>query len=55
MLFQSPYLAKLHLAYKETIFCDAIFYTTPSLCYQLLITRIFSKELRHFLQLLFVL
>ena len=48
MLFQSRYLAKLHLAYKETRFCDATFYTTLSLCYELLITRIFSKELRTF-------
>ena len=44
MLYQSPYLAKLHLAYKEAIFWDATFYTAPSICYQLLITRIFSKE-----------
>ena len=33
MLFQSPDLAKLHLKYKDTIFCDATFYTAPSLCY----------------------
>ena len=36
ILFQWPYLAKLHLAYKENIFCDATFYTAPSISYQLL-------------------
>ena len=34
MFFQSLDLAKLHLKFKDTIFCDFTFYTAPSLCYQ---------------------
>ena len=36
----------MHLAYRETNFCDVTFYTSSSLCYQLLIIRLFSKDLR---------
>ena len=48
ILFQSKYAAKLHLQYPEHIFCDATYYCAPALCYQLLITRIYSKELNSF-------
>ena len=48
ILFQSPYLPKLHLAYRENIFCDVTFYIAPSISYQLLITRIYSKDLHTF-------
>ena len=38
----------MYLAYKENIFCDDTFYTAPSISDQLLITRIYSKDLHTF-------
>ena len=48
MIFQSEYQASLHLKYPEKLFSDGTFYSAPKLAYQLLITRVYSKELNKF-------
>ena len=49
ILFQSQSQALLHLHYKEYVFCDATFYSAPSLSYQLLITIYILQSLIHIL------
>ena len=44
ILFQSPAQAGIQIEYKDNIFCDATFYSAPSISYQLLITRVYAKE-----------
>ena len=48
LLFQSKILANIHINYSNNIFCDATFYAAPSISYQLLITRVESKEFHKF-------
>ena len=43
MIFQSPNLAKIHIKYGSTVFCDATFYSCPSIAYQLFITRVYDE------------
>ena len=48
LLFQSESLANIHINNGSNIFCDATFYAAPSISYQLLITRVESKEFLNF-------
>ena len=48
LLFQSKSLANIQKNYSNNIFCDATFYAAPSISYQLLITRVESKEFNKF-------
>ncbi len=42
VIFQSPNLAKIHIKFGTTVFCDATFYSCPSIAYQLFITRVYD-------------
>lgn len=48
IIFQSPSLAKLHIKYRDKIFCDGTFYIAPSISYQVFITRIYAEEMHYF-------
>ena len=43
VFFQSPSLAKIHLKYGDIVFCDGTFYSSPSIAYQLFITRVYDE------------